>query len=282
MLTARGRRTIALALVVGLTGRILGIPELFGLAAAAVLITLAALLRVRMTRVAVKLSARGLPPVVAFGEPALIELTIEDLSTTRSLASEIVLLGDESAGSGFRQPEKIVVPRLCRGGRANAAFQLPTLRRGLLEAGAYQAAVTDPLGLARRPIATSRAARCVVLPRIEPLATVVPKGLGWVGTGSMRSGAERLISGSSTLRRYVQGDDLRLVHWRTTARIGELMIREGGDRQDPEWISTTVLLDTGDGSTPPADLDPLSKSPPACWPPLPPLATLGFLEAGDL
>ncbi|MGA2528032.1 MAG: DUF58 domain-containing protein [Acidimicrobiales bacterium] len=255
MLTARGRRTIALGLVAGLAGRILGIPELFGLAAAAVVVTLAALLRVRVTRVVVTLSARAVPPVVALGEPALIELTIEDLSAAGSLASAIVLLGQESAGSGFRQPERIVVPRLCRGGRANATFQLPTRRRGLIEAGAYQAAVTDPLGLARRPIATSRAARCVVLPRIEPLAKVVPRGLGWASTGSMRSAAERLVSGSSTLRRYVQGDDLRLVHWRTTARIGELMVREGGDSQDPDRIATTVLLDTGEESTPPDDLD---------------------------
>ncbi|MGA3353202.1 MAG: DUF58 domain-containing protein [Acidimicrobiales bacterium] len=255
MLTARGRWTIALGLVAGLAGRILGIPELFGLAAAAVVITLVSLVRVRMTRAEVTVRARAVPPVVAFGEAALLELSIEESSVAGSLASAVVLFADESASAYACQPEKIIVPRLSRGEWAGATFALSTHRRGVVEAGAYEAAVTDPLGLVRRPIATCRAVSCVVLPRVEPLATVVPRGLGWTGTGNMRSAAERLISGSSTLRRYVQGDDLRLVHWHTTARVGALMVREGGDRQDPERIATTVLLDTGDETTPPDDLD---------------------------
>ena len=59
MLTARGRLTIALGLAVGAAGRVLGIPELFGLATAAVVVTLAALVRVRLTKVTVVVTAHG-------------------------------------------------------------------------------------------------------------------------------------------------------------------------------------------------------------------------------
>ncbi|MGW4798912.1 DUF58 domain-containing protein, partial [Nonomuraea sp. NPDC004297] len=44
-----------------------------------------------------------------------------------------------------------------------------------------------------------------------------------------------------TLREYVVGDDLRHVHWRSSARVGTLMVRRLIDAALP---TTTVLLDT--------------------------------------
>jgi uncharacterized protein (DUF58 family) len=255
VLTSRGRRTIALALTAGVVGRILGIAELFGLSAAAVILALAALVRVRMAKGTVTVVAHAVPPIVSAGQPAVLELSIEESGVAGSLSTPIILVTDPGHAPGLRQPAKIVVPRLTRGDRAQVSFALPTDRRGLVDSGGYEAAIGDPLGLARRRLSTSRPARCIVLPRVEPLATVVPKGLGWVGSESTRSAAERLVTGSSMLRRYAQGDDLRRIHWRTTARVGELMVREGGDRDDPDRIATTVLLDAGGETTPAAELE---------------------------
>ena len=255
MLTARGRRTIALGLVAGVVGRVLGIAELFGLAAAALVVALAALVRVRTASGKVTVTARSIPPIVSAGQPALLELTVEQSGLAGSLSTPVLLVTDDSRSPGLCQPAKIIVPRVKRGDRARVTFDLPTSRRGLIEAGAYKAGISDPLGLAERRLSTSRPARCVVLPRIEQLETVVPKGLGGGGPESTRSAAERLVTGSSMLRRYAQGDDLRRIHWRTTARVGELMVREGGDRDDPSRISTTVMLDAGGETTPPDELD---------------------------
>jgi uncharacterized protein (DUF58 family) len=242
-------------LVAGLLGRVLGVPELLGLAAATVVVVLAALVRVRIGKGAVTVSARAVPSVVEAGEPARVELTIEEAGDAGWLSSPVVLMAEDSQEPVVHQPAKIVVPRLGRGERARASFEIPTRRRGVIAAGAYKAVVTDPLGLARRRLSSSRAVRCVVLPQIEPLATVLPEGLAWVEDESTRSAAERLITGSSMLRRYAQGDDLRRVHWRTTARVGELMVRDGGDREEPDRIATTVLLDAGGEATPPASSD---------------------------
>jgi uncharacterized protein (DUF58 family) len=255
MLTARGRRTITLGLIAGAVGRILGIPELFGLATAVVVVALAALVRVRMTKGTVTVAARAVPPVVNAGEPAVFEVTIEESGLSGWRSAPIILLTDHSQGSGLRQPAKIIVQRLARGDRAQATFRLLTERRGPVDAGAYEATISDPLGLARRRLSVSRPARCIALPRIEPLTTVVPEVPGWLAAEGTLSVAERLITGSSMLRRYAQGDDFRRVHWRTTARVGELMVRDGGDRDEPDRIATTVLLDVGDGATPVDELD---------------------------
>ena len=149
MLTPRGRRTVALGLVAGLLGRLLGIPELFGLAAAAVVVALAALVRVRLARRHATMSARAVPPVVNAGEPARVEVTVEEASPTRVFSTTVLLEADDSHGSGPRQPTGILVPGLARSGLARASFELPTLRRGVFTVNAYEALVTDPLGLAR-------------------------------------------------------------------------------------------------------------------------------------
>ena len=60
-----------LGLGAGAAGRVLGIPELFGLATAVVIVTLAALVRVRLTKATVAVAALAIPPVVNAGELAL-------------------------------------------------------------------------------------------------------------------------------------------------------------------------------------------------------------------
>ena len=255
MLTQRGRRTVALGLFAGLLGRVLGIPELFGLAAAAVVVAMAALVQVRLARRDVTVSARAVPPVVNAGEPARVEVTVEEAGPRRVFSTTVLLEAGDSYGPGPRQPTGMPVPGLTRSGLARVSFELPTLRRGVFTVNAYEAVLTDPLGLARRSLGSGPAATCVVVPRVEPIATVLPDGFGWVEAASARSAAERQITGSSTLRRYAQGDDMRRVHWRTTARVGELMVREGGDSDEVDRMLTTVLLDAGGEATPAEDLD---------------------------
>ena len=73
---------------------------------------------------------------------------------------------------------------------------------------AWPGSVSGPAGLPVRRAPTRRAARHRACRRVSARS----------GAESTRSAAERLVTGSSMLRRYAQGDDLRRVHWRTTAR----------------------------------------------------------------
>ena len=57
----------------------------------------------------------------------------------------------------------------------------------------------------------------------------------------MRRATVDPLSGFVSLREYVPGDDPRLIHWPTTARVGTLMVREHVEVRRPEF---TVVLDT--------------------------------------
>ena len=75
-------------------------------------------------------------------------------------------------------------------------------------------------------------------PRVHPLRAV-PAGVA----RSLDGRVDRVPHGSITfdsLREYVVGDELRRVHWRTSARVGELMVREHVDTSLPRLV---VLLD---------------------------------------
>ena len=81
----------------------------------------------------------------------------------------------------------------------------------------------------------------IVAPRTEPLPALRLAGEApGYGEGRQRSPA---LAGEDDVipRGYRHGDDLRRVHWRSTARYGELMVRR---EEQPQRARCTVLLDT--------------------------------------
>lgn len=99
------------------------------------------------------------------------------------------------------------------------------MARGIWTVGPARCLATSPLGMAARPVFGTQASDVVVLPQRHhvPLriggAGSVGSGHG-VGTGIAITGEPDL-----TVRQFRSGDGLRLVHWRSTARRGELMVR---------------------------------------------------------
>jgi uncharacterized protein (DUF58 family) len=96
----------------------------------------------------------------------------------------------------------------------------------------------DPLGLVALARPYGATVPVWVYPRVHPL-TAVPTGAG----RSLDGRVDGVPHGSITfdsLREYVVGDELRRVHWRTSARVGELMVRENVDTSLPRLV---VLLD---------------------------------------
>jgi uncharacterized protein (DUF58 family) len=115
---------------------------------------------------------------------------------------------------------------------------VPARRRGLIEVGPLEISRRDPLGLVAVLRRYGDAVTVWVRPRVYEIVAV-PIGL----SRSMDGRVDRVPQGTitfSALREYVVGDDLRHVHWRTSARAGELMIRENIDTSMP-WL--VVLLD---------------------------------------
>jgi len=231
----------AAAVIMLIAGRLLGVTELFGVFAAVAALLLASAVRVRVPRVRAALSHRMAPEQMIAGQPAVLELFVENTAPQPTPANRLQLLPRQ----GGRH--RILVPRLAPGERATVTIGLDTARRGPHTVDGYEVVVADGLGLARQRVTSSGALKYTVCPRIEELPQTLPLTAGSSGVESTRSAAQRLRSGLSALRGYIEGDDLRRIHWPTTARVGELMVREGGDPDFSNRSGTTILLGTRRG-----------------------------------
>ncbi|WP_424184980.1 DUF58 domain-containing protein [Actinokineospora sp. G85] len=132
----------------------------------------------------------------------------------------------------------IDLPLLSPGADAGVEYRIPTERRGLLSVGPVTVVRRGPAGLAVARTVAGEVLRVRVVPRVLPVRGL-PSGVrrGVVGADErVERGGTDLVG----LREYVPGDDLRRLHWATSARTGTLMIREDADPARPHLA---VLLD---------------------------------------
>jgi uncharacterized protein (DUF58 family) len=229
-LTSRGYGLLAAAAVLFGAGFAFGYPELTALGGAATIaVGCAAGYAAWRPRLAVSRTVE--PERVGRGEAATVTLTVHNSGRLRSAS----LVAEDRCGS-----RRIPVPllRLRPGRDTTASYPVPTERRGVVPVGPLQVRHGDALGLASVLRSHGEAARVWVHPRIHPLLGV-PAGVA----RSLDGRLDRVPHGSITfdsLRDYVVGDELRRVHWRTSARVGELMVRENVDTSLPRIV---VLLD---------------------------------------
>ena len=118
-------------------------------------------------------------------------------------------------------------------------YQLSPSRRGRYRIGPLERTSGDGLGLARAAQVVPAYSELLVTPRVEVLANLgAASGLGVApDTTLLRTGhgsADDVL-----IREYHHGDDMRRIHWRSTARTGELMVRREERSRDP--IATIVL-----------------------------------------
>jgi uncharacterized protein (DUF58 family) len=116
-------------------------------------------------------------------------------------------------------------------------------RRGRYTLGPVTATTGDPLGLFRRELALAPEHQLLVLPPVLPLSTfdVYPGVMPGRGRGAQRS--LQTTTNVVTVRNYVPGDALTRIHWPSTARLGQFMVKEFD--LDPT-IDVSILLDLSD------------------------------------
>ena len=243
--TARGVGTVlAGAALIG-AGFAFGYPELVVLGAAGVVAVLCALgYAARRLRLSVTREVR--PERVTRGEACAQTLTVRNGSRWLSAT----LIAQDRCGSA-----SVAVPllRLRPGHDTTVDYPIPTARRGVVRVGPLRVTRRDPLGLVGMARTNGGTAQVWVHPRTHPLVAV-PVGVA----RSLDGRVDKVPHGTitfDTLREYVIGDELRKVHWRTSARVGQLMVREDLDTSLPRVV---VLVDdrraayrdlTEDGST---------------------------------
>jgi uncharacterized protein (DUF58 family) len=246
-LTTHGWALALTGLIAVAAAALFGIQELYpGAAAAAALLAFGAAW-VRGHRPELDSERRLHPARISAGESARVELTVTNRSRRRSpILAGRDPFGRPGHGSAFR------LAPLPPGARLAASYRLPARPRGRYLIGPLQLSLTDPFGLVRQTRVGAAASRLTVHPSI---VAVVPAPMP---EGSDRFGrAGQVVSGPggeefSSLRPYREGDDLRQVHWPSTARLDRVMIRQADAVARPRC---TVAIDLRAASWVPALLE---------------------------
>lgn len=171
---------------------------------------------------------------VVMGEPARGELAVRNTAQRRHWGSRLDLpVGPVSTSFSL--------PSLKAGEVSHNQFRIPTDRRGLITVGPAQTVQGDPFSLAGRSTFWTEELELYVHPR-----TVALPGRQTGFVHDLEGHASTHITSADmnfhALRPYVAGDDRRHVHWRSTARAGQLMVRQF---EESRMSRVLVALDTG-------------------------------------
>jgi uncharacterized protein (DUF58 family) len=240
VLTRQGRLTLLAAIALFAAGRIVGSVELYVFGAVLAGLVAVTVLGVTLTRVRIEVSRELHPPRVHAGTPSRVDVRVENRGGSRS-----PLLSLHDAVSGTRGARLLVGP-LAPAESARAAYRLPTERRGILTIGPLDVELSDPFGMARLTMTASGASELTVYPHVDeleplPMTTGNDPLAGAEHPNSLGRGGEDFYA----LREYVVGDDLRRVHWPSTARHDDLMVRQD---ELPWQGRATVLVDVRSSS----------------------------------
>lgn len=237
-LTRRGSGLLVAAVAAWGLGRLFGVTELSMAAVAMLALVGLSLLATRALSARVVVRRRVTPTHLHIDAHGDVELQLRNVGRLPTAS----LRADDQVSSLLTSTSRFTTRPLAPGESVRLRYPLLGRRRGRYEVGPTQLELRDPFGVARRHVAAGGVDEVVVYPRVLPLSDGPPLA-GHLGTGS--DGRPRPGPAGDeldTIREYVRGDDLRHVHWRSTAHRGRLMVRQEENRQRPEAV---VVLDRG-------------------------------------
>jgi uncharacterized protein (DUF58 family) len=236
-LTLRGRCLLAAGLTLLLLGVLLGEQPLVQVAVFVLALPLLSAVAVARHRFRVASRRTVTPARLPRGRDAEVALELSNAG----LGTGGLWLLAETLPRELGPTPQFVVDRLPGGRSTTLHYRVHGGRRGRYRLGPLKLRLVDPFGLVLRSVVGTDTAALVVVPRVVPLGPGGPGGgHGAGGAGARRSLAVHGEDDVST-RPYRHGDDLRKVHWRATARTGELMVRL---EERPWRAQATLLLDT--------------------------------------
>ncbi|MBX3193757.1 MAG: DUF58 domain-containing protein [Microbacteriaceae bacterium] len=247
-LTRRGWATLgigALCLILGYTA---GRREILVVAGMAVLLVVIGALIVRARKPRFDIIRLFSPPLVAAGSTTRVTVRIRNIGSS---ASTPLLWNDAIPWDQPMPPHELgSIPIGSAARRARAVdYDLHPPRRGLYPIGPFVAEYEDPFGMIGSVRAVGEADRLVVVPDVVELPAGGPALADGEGTAIL---VQRRVVGNDddlTTREYRPGDALRRVHWRASARHGELMVRQEEHRSHPD---ARILVDTRQSGYPDA------------------------------
>jgi uncharacterized protein (DUF58 family) len=232
--TTRGKSFLAAGLTVTVISLSLGERALLSVGIALLVLPLFGALATGRTRYRLRCLRQVTPSRVPAGQHATVSLRLENISRLPTG----LLLAEDTLPYPLGTRPRFVLERIEQGGARELSYPIQSGARGHFTIGPLRVRVADAFGLVELGHSFVAHTTLVVTPAIMPLPRTTLAG-SWHGEGSGRT-RTAATSGEDDVvpRAYRDGDELRKVHWRSTARHGELMVR----REEQRWRNRAVLL----------------------------------------
>lgn len=237
-LTIRGIGLLGFGIVAVIVAALIGEPDIVWVGLLLTFLPLLALVIVRLTRPRLTVRRQVNPARVRVGDAPRATLAMHN----RAKLSLSLLRGQDTIPPRLAISTNFLLARGPGEWEQNVGYGITTTHRGHYRIGPLRVTAFDPMGLAQltwSPDGEDSPLR--VAPHtwpLEPLRGLI--GLGSAGEATPhrigQAGADDVL-----VREHRYGDDLRRVHWRLSAKQGELMVRLEENPWDP---AITLLLDT--------------------------------------
>ncbi|HOB05447.1 MAG TPA: DUF58 domain-containing protein [Propionibacteriaceae bacterium] len=237
LLTFRGKAFVLLGGLTVVLSMIFGQRDVLWFGLFLVMVPLVALLVVARARLRLSCERRVSPPEVVVGDRMVGELVVSKLGT---LPTGLLRFEDDVPRGLGRRP-RFTVHRFAGEWRREISYPMIGAQRGRFATGPLTVRATDPFSLVKLDRRFTATSDVMVTPLVVPLPGMrnasgagmsgesTPQKVGVVGTDDV------------LVREYRAGDDVRRIHWRSTARRDELMVRREEQAWDP---AASVLLDS--------------------------------------
>lgn len=243
-LTRRGWWFVASAAVGIIAAYTSGSLQLLYVACLIAVLPLIAIALMLLRRPRVTAARSFVPRVVQAGSTTTVTLKVSNAAPWASLPAA---WRDVLPWHPFTTDEQILPAMDARGARfaarnhAALEYELTPPRRGIVPVGPLWVEVRDPFGLAVSRAVVGEPELLTVTPEVVPLADSglsIPAGDGESRLVQRRAAGDE---DDAMTREYRAGDAMRRVHWRASARLGDLMVRQEEQRSFPE---ARIVIDT--------------------------------------
>jgi uncharacterized protein (DUF58 family) len=232
VLTRKGRLLLVLGGVLYVAAWAFGSNPLYPVAVGFLLAVLVAAVVVRLASRPMRYRRRSATVEHYEGDDVVVDVELE---ARGFLGLVSVSLFEKIDRLGSRQ-----IPLRGDGNDLRGRYVIEKVRRGRYSVDEAAAIVEDPFGLERTRVDLPAQGALLVLPRIVELDVLFSE------SGPRAHDGRKLLlrrpSGFDvhSVREYEEGESLRKVHWKSTARRGQLMVKE---LQDEPRDEVAVLLD---------------------------------------
>ncbi len=236
-LTIRGWGTLGAGFALYVVSRMLGSPNLHMVAVGVMALPLLALAFLHFAPRRIHVKRRPAATRAFPGTRIRVDLS---LTNGGRVWTPLILLED-TVPSALGRAARAVLPGIPGGNDQTVSYLVPCRSRGRYPLGPARLLLSDPWGLARARVEDPHRDELIVYPEVEELA---PWPLSSFGSGAGDSLAHQLFRSGEEfygMREYITGDDLRRIHWPSTAATGKLMIRQD---EAARRSTGTLFLDT--------------------------------------